>query len=85
MRARIFRRRTPEPVAVIATYNFSRRSARLVQLEDGRVRWVCDCDTYQKSAYRDVPPWCKHVSKAAARRSVERLTGERPITRQPRQ
>jgi hypothetical protein len=83
MRIKLFRRRpaAAEPVAVIATYPFSRRTAQMVLLKDGRVRWICDCETALRSARGDLPPWCKHIEKASARRSVERLFGERQIRR----
>jgi hypothetical protein len=77
MRLKLFRRRRlEEPVAVIATYAFSRRTAQIVQLKDGRVRWTCDCENAQRAARGDLPPWCKHIEKASARRSVDRLLGE---------
>jgi hypothetical protein len=85
MRLKLFRRRpAEEPVAVIATYPFSRRTAQMVLLEDGRVRWTCDCDMALRSARGDLPPWCKHIEKAAAKRSVERLFGETHVQRTTR-
>ena len=77
MRLNLFRRRrVEEPVAVIATYPFSRRTAQMVLLKDGRVRWTCDCEMALRSTRGDLPPWCKHIEKASAKRSVERLFGE---------
>lgn len=78
MRLKLFRRRpAEEPVEVIATYPFSRRTAQMLLLKDGRVRWTCDCDAARRSVRGGaLPPWCKHIEKAAAKRSVERLFGE---------
>jgi hypothetical protein len=70
-----------EPVAVIATYPFSRRTAQMVLLKDGRVRWTCDCETAIRSTRGDLPPWCKHIEKASAKRSVERLFGETHVAK----
>jgi hypothetical protein len=82
MRLKLFRRRpAEEPVAVIASYSFPRRTAQMVLLKDGRVRWTCDCDTALRSTRGNLPPWCKHIEKASAKRSVDRLFGE---TRVPR-
>jgi hypothetical protein len=82
MRLKLFRRRpVEEPVAVIATYAFSRRTAQMLQLSDGRVRWTCDCEAALRSTRGDLPPWCKHIEKASAKRSVERLFGETQVKR----
>ncbi len=82
MRLKLFRRRpAEEPVAVIATYAFPRRTAQMVLLKDGRVRWTCDCDAALRSTRGSLPPWCKHIEKASAKRSVERLFGEITIPR----
>jgi hypothetical protein len=84
MRLKLFRRRpVEEPVAVIATYAFSRRTAQMVLLKDGRVRWTCDCENAIRSTRGDLPPWCKHIEKASAKRSVDRLFGETHIPRRP--
>jgi hypothetical protein len=85
MRLRLFRRRpVEEPVAVIASYAFPRRTAQMLLLKDGRVRWTCDCDNAVRSTRGNLPPWCKHIEKASAKRSVERLFGERTVHRIPR-
>jgi hypothetical protein len=82
MRLKLFRRRpVEEPVAVIATYAFARRTAQMVLLKDGRVRWTCDCENAVRSTRGDLPPWCKHIEKASAKRSVERLFGETHVHR----
>lgn len=82
MRLKLFRRRpTEEPVAVIATYPFVRRTAQMLLLKDGRVRWTCDCENARRATRGDLPPWCKHIEKASAKRSVERLFGETHVPR----
>jgi hypothetical protein len=85
MRLKLFRRRpAEEPVTIIATYPFSRRTAQMLLLQDGRVRWTCDCDAAVRSTRRSLPPWCKHIEKASAKRSVERLFGETRVHRLPK-
>jgi len=82
MRLRLFRRRpVVETGTVIASYPFTRRTAQMLLLKDGRVRWTCDCDTANRSVARGLTPWCKHIEKAAAKRSVDRLFRERPAAR----
>ncbi|HVY80397.1 MAG TPA: hypothetical protein VG994_05390 [Steroidobacteraceae bacterium] len=82
MRLRLFRRRpAEEPVAVIATYPISRRTAKVVLLKDGRVRWTCDCEVALRSARGNLPPWCKHIEKASAKRAIERLFGETRVAK----
>ena len=67
------RRVNPEP-EVLGTYSFPSRTVRVLQTEDERIQWTCDCDKFRRQlAYRE-PLWCKHIAKAAARRSIERLT-----------
>jgi hypothetical protein len=43
-------------------------------MEDDRVHWICDCEKFRRWSTHKDPPWCKHIAKAAARRSIERLT-----------
>jgi hypothetical protein len=82
MRLRLFRRRpVEEPGTVVASYPFTRRTAHMLLLKDGRIRWSCDCETAQRCIGRNLTPWCKHIEKAAAKRSVDRLFRERPWTR----
>ena len=84
MRLRLFRRRPVEEIGtVIATYPFTRRTAQMLLLKDGRVRWTCDCETAQRATTRNLTPWCKHIEKAAAKRSVDRLFRERPVLKSP--
>jgi hypothetical protein len=80
MRLRLFRRRPVEETGtVIATYPFTRRTAQMLLLKDGRVRWTCDCEAAQRATARNLTPWCKHIEKAAAKRSVDRLVSRRPV------
>jgi hypothetical protein len=67
--------------SLISQYGIGQRVVELVRLADGCTRWVCNCESYQSSAGSVQGPWCKHVAKAAAIRSIERLTGERVISR----
>jgi hypothetical protein len=70
------RRRAPAqpPRAVLQTYTFTSRTVQVVLTEDDRIQWICDCDKFRRWTSRNEPPWCKHIAKAAARRSIERLT-----------
>jgi len=75
MLARIRRRPKPQSqVTVLATYSFPSRTVQVVQLEDDRIQWVCDCEKFRAWTRHKEPLWCKHIAKAAARRSIERLT-----------
>ena len=65
----------------LTTYKVGQRAVQLVQLADGQVHWICNCDDYTASAGSACGAWCKHVAKASAIRSIERLTGARQITR----
>jgi hypothetical protein len=70
------RRRPPlqSPVTVLATYPFPSRTVKVVLTEDERIQWMCDCEKFKRWTAHREPPWCKHIAKAAARRSLERLT-----------
>jgi hypothetical protein len=77
-----FLRREPrQPEGRISQYAIGQRLVELVRLSDGCTRWVCNCDSYLSTTASAQGPWCKHVAKAAAIRSIERLTGERVISR----
>lgn len=69
------RRRSPrgEP-AVLGTYTFPSRTVQILQTQDERIQWTCDCDKFRRQSNNREPLWCKHIAKAAARRSIERLT-----------
>ena len=71
-----FRRRRDEDgePAVLGTYSFPSRTVQILQTRDERVLWTCDCDKFRRQATNREPLWCKHIAKAAARRSIERLT-----------
>jgi hypothetical protein len=75
MALRFPRRRTPcsEP-AVLATYTFPSRTVQILQMQDERIQWTCDCEKFRRQSASREPLWCKHIAKAAARRSIERLT-----------
>jgi hypothetical protein len=75
MALRLKRRvRLQPPVTVLATYAFPSRTVKVVLTEDDRIQWLCDCEKFKRWTAHKEPPWCKHIAKAAARRSIERLT-----------
>ena len=75
MAIKLRRRPKPKaPQAILGTYFFPSRTVQVVLTEDDRVQWVCDCEKFQRWSVHKDPPWCKHIAKAAARRSIERLT-----------
>jgi hypothetical protein len=65
----------------LSTYPVGQRTVQLFQLADGHVQWVCNCEDYAASAGSAQGAWCKHVAKASAIRSIERLTGARVVAR----
>ena len=71
----------PRISAAVSQYAVGQRTVELVQLDDGRAHWVCSCDNYVAAADAVGGGWCKHVAKACAIRSIERLTGARVISR----
>jgi hypothetical protein len=62
---------------VLGTYFFSSRTVQVLQTSDERIEWTCDCERFRRQGRRETPLWCKHIAKAAARRSLERLTARR--------
>jgi len=69
-----FRQRREPHNEVLGTYTFPSRTVQVLRTEDDRILWICDCDKFRRqNGYRE-PLWCKHIAKAAARRSLERLT-----------
>jgi hypothetical protein len=77
-------RRRPKiqpPHTVLGTYTFPTRTVHVVLMEDDRIQWICDCEKFRRWSTRKDPPWCKHIAKAAARRSIERLTRRVAVTR----
>ena len=66
-----------DDATVLGTYCFSSRTVRVLQMSDQHIEWTCDCERFRRQGPRGTPLWCKHIAKAAARRSLERLTGRR--------
>ena len=66
---------------VLGTYSFPSRTVRVLQTEDERILWTCDCEKFRRQLAYKEPLWCKHIAKAAARRSLERLTRRVAVTR----
>jgi hypothetical protein len=62
---------------VLGTYLFSSRTVQVLRTSDERIEWTCDCERFRRQGRRGTPLWCKHIAKAAARRSLERLTARR--------
>jgi hypothetical protein len=68
-------------MGLLSTYHVGQRTVQLFQLGNGHIQWVCNCDDYAASAGSAHGAWCKHVAKASAIRSIERLTGARVVGR----
>jgi hypothetical protein len=62
---------------VLGTYFFSSCTVQVLRTSDERIEWTCDCERFRRQMGRETPLWCKHIAKAAARRSLERLTARR--------
>jgi hypothetical protein len=60
--------------AILGTYTFPSRTVQVLQMQDERIQWICDCEKFRRQGAQKEPLWCKHIAKAAARRSIERLT-----------
>ena len=75
---RLARRQTS---TALCTYQVGQRTVQLFELADGHIQWVCNCDDYAATAGIAQGAWCKHVAKASAIRSIERLTGARVVGR----
>jgi hypothetical protein len=71
-----------DDTTVLGTYFFSNRTVKVLRTSDERIVWTCDCERFRRQGQRETPLWCKHIAKAAARRSLERLTARR-IGRMP--
>jgi hypothetical protein len=75
MALRFAKRRNPRgELAVLGTYTFPSRTVQVLQTQDERIQWTCDCEKFRRQTGNREPLWCKHIAKAAARRSIERLT-----------
>jgi hypothetical protein len=77
--------RRPRVVAneIIGTYSFTSRTVQVLKTADDHILWTCDCDKFRRQAGQREPLWCKHIAKAAARRSLERLTRRVAVPRGP--
>ena len=67
---------------VLGKYSFSNRTVQVLRTSDEHIVWTCDCERFRRQGQRETSLWCKHIAKAAARRSLERLTARR-IGRMP--
>ncbi len=76
------RDRDGRSATALSTYAVGQRTVQLFQLADGHIQWVCNCEDYASSAGSAQGAWCKHVAKASAIRSIERLTGARVVGRE---
>jgi hypothetical protein len=77
-------RRRPEPQnEILGTYSFTSRTVKVLRTQDDRILWTCDCDKFRRQGGQREPLWCKHIAKAAARRSLERLTRRVVLPRAP--
>ena len=75
-------RRRPEPQnEILGTYSFTSRTVQVLKTADDRILWTCDCDKFRRQDRQREPLWCKHIAKAAARRSLERLTRRVAVVR----
>jgi hypothetical protein len=68
------RRQKPVENEIIGTYSFPSRTVQVLKTRDDHILWTCDCEKFRRQAGQRAPLWCKHIAKAAARRSLERLT-----------
>ena len=75
------RRGADAEVAVLGTYTFPSRTVQVLRMQDERIQWTCDCEKFRRQSAQKEPLWCKHIAKAAARRSIERLTRRVAISR----
>jgi hypothetical protein len=76
-----FRRRRQAQNEVIGTYSFPSRTVQVLLTGDNRIVWTCDCEKFRRQNGHREPLWCKHIAKAAARRSLERLTRRVAVSR----
>lgn len=78
---RIRRRRAADKNEVLGIYSFPSRTVQVLRTQDDRILWTCDCEKFRRQAGQREPLWCKHIAKAAARRSLERLTRRVALSR----
>jgi len=81
LKASVGRLQRRKSATALSTYQVGQRTVQLFELTDGHIQWVCNCEDYAASAGSAQGPWCKHVAKASAIRSIERLTGARVVGR----
>jgi hypothetical protein len=81
LKASAGRLRRRQSATALSTYQVGQRTVQLFELADGHIQWVCNCDDYAALAGSAQGAWCKHVAKASAIRSIERLTGARVVAR----
>ena len=82
MALRFTRRRGADAeAAILGTYTFPSRTVQVLRMQDERIQWTCDCEKFRRQADQKEPLWCKHIAKAAARRSIERLTRRVAVSR----
>lgn len=81
LKASVARLPRRESATALCTYQVGQRTVQLFELADGHIQWTCNCDDYAASAGFAQGAWCKHVAKASAIRSIERLTGARTVGR----
>jgi hypothetical protein len=74
-----FPKRAPRggDTTILGTYFFSSHTVRVLRTSDEHIEWTCDCERFRRQGRRETSLWCKHIAKAAARRSLERLTPRR--------
>lgn len=82
MAIRFRRRRREAHNEVLGTYSFPSRTVQVLKTQDDRILWTCDCDKFRRQDGQREPLWCKHIAKAAARRSLERLTRRVAVNRE---
>jgi len=78
---RLRRQKPPAENEVLGTYSFPSRTVQVLKTGDDHILWTCDCDKFRRQAGQREPLWCKHIAKAAARRSLERLTRRVAVSR----
>ncbi len=82
MAIRFRRRREAQQNEVLGTYSITSRTVQVLRTQDDRIQWTCDCDKFRRQNGQREPLWCKHIAKAAARRSLERLTRRVAVSRE---
>jgi hypothetical protein len=83
MQLRLRRKRVSpaDDAIVLGTYQFPSRTVKVLLTEEERILWTCDCEKFRRQSVLREPLWCKHIAKAAARRSIERLTRRVAVAR----